>query len=124
MNRRELLTSAGAAGAALSLGQSLAPVKAIAAEAKPIRITGIETFNLELPATPTDVEAGVMNRIAVTRVVAESGVKGYSFGGPGGGGGGRGGAGGRGGPAPGSGGNPAGLQRMRDALIGSDLFAV
>jgi len=137
MNRRELLSSAGAAGAALSLGQALAPVKAIAAEAKPIRITGVETFNLELPATPTEVEAGVMNRIAVTRVVAESGVKGYSFGGPGGGGGGRGGAGGRGaaagpaqagagrsGPAPGLAGNPAGLQRMRDALVGSDLFAV
>src|SRR5215471_11019452 len=87
MNRRELLTSAIAAGAGIGLNQVLAPVNALAAEAKPIRIKAIETFNLELPATPTEVEAGVMNRIGVTRVITESGVKGYSFGGPGGGGG-------------------------------------
>ena len=116
MNRRELLASAGAAAAGIGLGQVLAPVKALAAEAKPIRINGIETFNIELPATPTEVEAGVMNRLSVTRVISESGVKGYSFGGPGGGGGGR---GGRGAAAANT-----GLQRMRDALIGADLFAV
>jgi D-galactarolactone cycloisomerase len=120
MKRRELLTSAGAAGAALGLSQALAPVKAVAAEARPIHISAIEAFSLELPATPAEVEAGVMNRIAVTRVVTESGVKGYCFGGPGGGGG-RGGA--RGG-APGTANVPAGLQRMRDALVGTDLFAV
>jgi len=106
MNRRELLASAGAAGA-LGLSEALAPVRVIAAEANPIRINAIETFNIELPATTAEVEAGVMNRISVTRVVTESGVKGYSFGGPGGGGR-----------------EPAGLQRMRDALIGADLFAV
>jgi hypothetical protein len=104
MKRRELLTTAAAVGAAWGLSRALSPVKAIAAEAKSIRISAIETFNLELPATPTEVEAGVLNRISVTRVVTESGVKGYSFGGPGGSGG--------------------GLQRMRDALTGADLFAV
>src|ERR1039457_2143668 len=93
MNRRELLTSAGAvAGAGLALNQVLAPVKALAADAKPIRIKAIETFNIEMPATQTEIDAGVMNRTAITRVVTESGVKGYSFGGAGGGGG-RGGAG-------------------------------
>src|SRR6266700_3080474 len=87
MNRRELLTSAGAvAGAGLALHQVLAPVKALAADAKPIRIKAIETFNIEMPATQTEIDAGVMNRSAITRVVTESGVKGYPFGGVGGGG--------------------------------------
>ena len=80
MNRRELLTSAGVLAGA-GLNQWLAPVKAIAAEAKPIRIQNIETFNIEIPATATEVEAGVMSRMAVTRVATESGVRGYSFGG-------------------------------------------
>src|SRR5207302_1247173 len=113
--------------------ETLAPVRALAVEAKLIRIKGIETFSLELPATPVEVEAGVMNRIAVTRVVTESGMNGYSFGGPGGGGGGRGGAGARGGaagsapggaqPAAGRGGrgpgltaDPAAFRGIRDAL--------
>ena len=87
MNRRELLTSAGAVlSAGLALNQVLAPVKALAADAKPIRIKAIETFNIEMPATQTEIDAGVMNRAAITRVVTESGVKGYSFGGGGGGG--------------------------------------
>ena len=108
MNRRELLTSAGAD---LALHQVLAPVKALAAEAKPIRIKTIETFNIQMPATQPEIDAGVLNRIAVTRVVTESGVKGYSFGGAGGGGG-------------RSGANAAGSQKIRDALVGADLFAV
>jgi L-alanine-DL-glutamate epimerase-like enolase superfamily enzyme len=139
MNRRELLTSAGAG---LALNQVLAPVNALAAEAKPVRIKAIETFNIEMPATPTEIDAGVINRTAITRVVTESGVKGYSFGGVGGGGG-RGGAGaaaGRGGAAGAAGGaapgtgrggrgggfgvNAAGFQKMQEALVGADLFAV
>jgi L-alanine-DL-glutamate epimerase-like enolase superfamily enzyme len=138
MKRRELFSSAWAAGAGLGLRQVLAPVSALAAEAKLIRINAIETFAIEMPATPTEVQAGVMNRISVTRVITESGVKGYSFGGPGGGGGGRAGArtgavgnapataqgtAGRGGRGAGFF-DPAGFQRMRDALIGADLFAV
>ena len=42
-----------------------------------------------MPATATEIEAGVMNRVSVTRVVTESGVKGYSFTAAGGGGGAR-----------------------------------
>jgi L-alanine-DL-glutamate epimerase-like enolase superfamily enzyme len=108
MNRRELLTSAVAASL-------LAPIKAIAADAKAIRIKNVETFNIEIPATPVEVEAGVTNRTAVVRIDTESGVRGYSFGAAGGAGG-----GGRGG----RGGAPAGFQQMRDALIGADLFAM
>src|SRR5690349_510251 len=85
MNRRKLLTSAGiAAGAGVAAAPLLAPVQAIAAEVKAVRIKNVETFNIQLPATPTEIEAGVMSRNSVTRVVTESGVRGYSFGGPGG----------------------------------------
>ncbi len=116
MKRRDLLVSgAAAAGAMQTL---LAPVQALAADVKPVRIRTIETFNIQMPATPTEIEAGVMNRAVVTRVITESGVRGYSFGGPGDGGfrpGGRGSA-----PAA-----PAGtFPQIRDALVGADLFAV
>src|SRR6266849_5987050 len=104
MNRRELLTST----AMLAVGGALAPLKTLAAAVQPIRIKNVETFNIEIPATATEVEAGVMNRIAVTRVVTESGVRGYSFGGAGG-------PGGR---------NPAAFQQIRNTLVGSDLFAM
>ncbi len=109
MNRRELLTYAGL-GASASVAGLLGPVKAIGADVKPIRIKNVETFNIEIPATPTEVEAGVMNRTAVVRIETESGVRGYSFGAAGGGGG-------RGGPAP-------GFAVIREALIGADLFAM
>jgi L-alanine-DL-glutamate epimerase-like enolase superfamily enzyme len=135
MNRRELLTSAGVT-AGVVWNSLLAPVKAIAADVKPVRIKAIENFTIQIPATPAEVQAGVMSRIGVTRVVTESGVRGYSFTGAygRGGGGGRGGAGatpssgaaaarvgGPGGPPlP----NPVPFAQMRDALIGSDLFAM
>src|SRR3954454_20937726 len=79
MNRRQLLTSAAAMAGAGLADQVLAPVEALAADAKPIRINAIEAFNIEMPATETEIEAGVMYRAGVTRVVTESGVKGYSF---------------------------------------------
>src|SRR6266849_5289685 len=107
MNRRELLTST----AMLAVGGALAPVKALAAAVQPIRIKNVETFNIEIPATATELEAGVTNRIAVTRVATESGVRGYSFGGAGG----PGGRGGRG---------AAAFQQIRNTLVGADLFAL
>jgi len=114
MNRRELFLSTGiVAGASVAANQLLAPVKALAAQVKPIRIKDIETFNIEIPASATEIEAGVMSRIAVTRVVTESGVRGYSFGGAGGGGG-----------APGRRGAAAGFQKIHDTLVGADLFAI
>ena len=109
MTRREILTYGGF-GASAGLASLLAPVKAIGADVKPIRIKNVETFNIEIPATPTEVESGVMNRTAVVRIETESGVRGYSFGAAGGGGG-------RGGPAP-------GFAVIREALIGADLFAM
>jgi L-alanine-DL-glutamate epimerase-like enolase superfamily enzyme len=105
MNRREFLLSTRI------VAGLLAPLKALAAQVKPIRIKDIETFNIEIPATATEREAGVMSRIAVTRVVTESGVRGYSFGGAGGGG------------VP-TRRKTANFQQMRDTLIGADLFAI
>jgi D-galactarolactone cycloisomerase len=129
MNRRDLLATAGvAAGAGAALSSLVAPVNALAADVKPIRIKTIETFNIQIPATSTEIEAGVMNRMNITRVVTESGVRGYSFGGAGDGGripartgatASPGATGGRG-----FGANPASFQKIRDALTGSDLFAV
>ena len=97
MNRRGFLGSSSlAAGfAGLAWKSLLAPVEAHAADLKPIRIKDVETFRIEIPASATEVQAGVMNRIAVTRVITESGARGYAF--SGGGGGGRTGTGGRGG---------------------------
>jgi len=74
-------------GASVAWNSLLAPIKAIAADVKPVRIKTIENFTILIPATPTEVQAGVMSRVGVTRVVTESGVRGYSFGGSGGAGG-------------------------------------
>jgi len=118
MNRRDFLVSTGVA-AACATQTELAPVKALAADVKPVRIRTIETFNIEIPATATEVDAGVMNRAAVTRVVTESGIRGYSFGGAGDGGY-R--SGGRGSGSPSA--RAGNFTQIRDALVGADLFAV
>ena len=134
MNRRELLSLASVGSVAWKT--LLAPVKAIAADVKPVRIRTVENFTIQIPAAATQVEAGFVNRLGVMRVVTESGVRGYSFTSPGGGGRGR----GRGSASPdssnagamtrvgGPGGlpipNPVSFAQLRDTLIGSDLFAL
>ncbi len=138
MNRRELLISPGlAAGAAAAWSSLLVPMKAVAADVGPVRIKTIENFTIQIPVSATEEEAGVMSRIGVTRVVTESGVRGYSF--AGGGGGGRGGRGGGAAGvvgagrsaaapsparAPGVVPNPVSFGEMRAALTGADLFAM
>src|ERR1051326_1512454 len=135
MDRRQLLTSAGAAASTAAVWNSLLnPVKAIAAEVKPVRIKEVEMLTIVIPVSPTEANAGVMSRIGVTRVTTESGVRGYSFGGFGGGGRrGRGGLGPAAGDAPagrvgGPGGSPipipVSFAQMREALVGADLFAI
>jgi D-galactarolactone cycloisomerase len=136
MNRREFLTSTGVAAASWST--LLAPIRVLAADVKPIRIKDIENFTIQIPVSDADKSAGVAARYGITRVTTESGIRGYSVGGGGGGGGGRG-QGGRGGAAA-STDNPAAMRvgapggpplpspstfsQVREALIGSDLFAV
>jgi L-alanine-DL-glutamate epimerase-like enolase superfamily enzyme len=138
MNRRELLTSAGVA-ARVAWNSLLTPIKSMAADVKSVRIKIIENFTIQIPTTPAEIQAGVMSRMGVTRVVTESGVRGYSFGGGGGGRGGTAGAGrGAAGTTPNGGGavgrvggpggapipNPVSFAEMRDVLLGTDLFAI
>src|ERR1700728_4816147 len=118
VNRRELLASGGAAAGALATWSSLlGGVKALAAEVKTVRIKEIENFPIVIPASPAEVQAGVLSRLMVTRVTTESGVRGYAFGG------------GFGARAAGRSTAPALLdpvpfEEVRKALLGSDLFAM
>jgi D-galactarolactone cycloisomerase len=100
MTRRELLALMGCLG----------PVRALAAVASPVRIKTIETFDIVVPvegpaaaaaAAPGPFNAA-SNRFNVTRVVTDSGVRGYSFGGS----------------------APDAVKAANEALIGQDLFAL
>ena len=64
MNRRDLLASAGVAAAGRRRAeQSDGPCRLSRLKHKPVRIKNIENFTIQMPATPTEVEAGVMNRL-------------------------------------------------------------
>jgi L-alanine-DL-glutamate epimerase-like enolase superfamily enzyme len=118
VNRRELLASGGAAAGALATWSSLlGGVKAIAAEVKTVRIKEIENFPIVIPASPAEVQAGVLSRLMVTRVTTESGVRGYAFGG---GFGAR--AAGRSTAPPLL--DPVPFEEVRKTLLGADLFAM
>ena len=95
-----------AAGAALPAGLSaelLAPVRALAAAVKPVRITSVDAFNIEIPIPKDEVELGKLNSYTVAKVETDAGIRGYSFAGP----------------------SPALLDKaIRHALVGKDLFAL
>ena len=83
-------------------GSILAPVARIAAAVKPVRITGVDLFPIRIPIPKEDEAAGLMNRYVVCRVQTDAGVRGYSFAGP----------------------NPTVLEKVRAALVGTDLFNI
>ncbi len=93
LNRREFLQASAII---------LAPVRAVAAAVKPVRITGVDVFGIKLPGPPEDAAAGKVDRYTVCRVSTDAGVRGYSFAGP----------------------NPNLTGTIRAALVGKDLFAV
>jgi L-alanine-DL-glutamate epimerase-like enolase superfamily enzyme len=107
LTRRELL----ALSAGLTAGL-LEPVRAVAAAAKPVRIRDIETFRLNLPASPADLEISEkigygVNHVFrstswVVKITTDVGVTGYSF----------------------AGYPPDALPQLRRILAGQDLFAV
>ncbi len=104
MNRRELLSSVGAAaGCTATWSGLLAPVKAVAADAKPVRIKAIDSFSIQIPTPAEEVAMGKVNRYSIVRVETDVGVRGYSF---------------------------SGLRRqmldstIRPMLVGKDLFAI
>ncbi len=78
------------------------PFAALAAQAKPVRITGIEIYNIRIPVTKDEAEAGLNHAYTVVEVATDAGVKGFSFAGP---------------PV-------AQLPAVRQLLVGQDLFAI
>lgn len=96
LSRRELLTRAALSSLAM------APVRALAAAVKPVRITGVDIFPIRIPISREEESAGRMNRYVVCRVDTDAGVRGYSFAGP----------------------NPSQLAEVRAVVEGKDLFNV
>lgn len=94
ISRRELLAVAGST--------ALAPVRALHAAVKPVRITGVEIFPVRVPIPKPDESAGRMNQYIVCRVDTDADVRGFSFAGP----------------------NPKQLAEVRAVLVGKDLFNV
>jgi len=108
MNRRELLKSSAFAAAGVATAQFLGPVKAIAADAKRIRIKDIEIFAVRLPkaANAPAASAPTTNvdpfNLVCTRLTTESGARGYSF----------------------ATGTSANVEAARKVMVGEDLFAL
>ncbi|MBI4604234.1 MAG: mandelate racemase/muconate lactonizing enzyme family protein [Planctomycetes bacterium] len=93
LTRREVLAVLAAA---------LAPLRAIAEAARPVRIRDVDLFDIEIPVSPAEAAAGVSHRFAVAKVSTDAGATGYSFAGPG----------------------VSALADVRRVLAGKDLFAV
>jgi L-alanine-DL-glutamate epimerase-like enolase superfamily enzyme len=70
-SRRELLASATAA--------LLAPLRALAAAAKPVRIRNIEIFPIEITTPEEELRAGKYARYTFYLVETDAGVRGYAF---------------------------------------------
>ncbi|MBL8214257.1 MAG: hypothetical protein JNK87_26290, partial [Bryobacterales bacterium] len=78
------------------------PFAALAAQAKPVRIKGIDIYGIRIPVTKDEAEAGLNHAYTVVEVSTDAGVKGFSFAGP---------------PV-------AQLPAVRQLLVGQDLFAI
>jgi L-alanine-DL-glutamate epimerase-like enolase superfamily enzyme len=87
---------------AASMAPVMAPVRAVAAGAKPVRIKDVGVYPIRLPATQTEIAAGVNHAYSVVEVSTDVGVTGYSFAGP----------------------SPNSVPELRRILAGKDLFAV
>jgi D-galactarolactone cycloisomerase len=81
---------------------ALGPFRRLAAAAGPVKITGVDVFPIQLPASKEDITAGRMARYVVCRIDTDAGVRGYSFAGP----------------------NPKALPEVQKSLTGHDLFNV
>jgi L-alanine-DL-glutamate epimerase-like enolase superfamily enzyme len=80
----------------------MAAVSALRAAVKPVRITGVELFVVNVPVTAAENAAGVQHAYQVAKVLTDAGVAGYSFAGP----------------------PPTVLPLAKEALVGTDLFNV
>ena len=75
LSRRNLLTAFGAS----VTGRLLEPVRAIAQSVKPVRITRIEGFSIQIPIPAEEAAMGKNSRYSVVRLETDAGVRGYSF---------------------------------------------
>ncbi len=60
----------------------LAAIDTLRAAVKPVHITDIDLFTVDVPVTPVEEAAGVQHRYAVVKLVTDADVTGYSFAGP------------------------------------------
>jgi hypothetical protein len=67
-----------------------------------VRITGVDIYDIRIPVSQDETEAGVNNSFNIVEISTGAGVKGYSFAGPG----------------------VAELPAVRQLLVGRDLFAI
>ncbi len=91
-NRRELMLG----------GIALGSVGALRAAVKPVRITDVDLFEINIPVSQAEAEAGLQHRFGVAKVMTDAGVTGYSFAG-----------------AP-----RRALAEVKQVLVGRDLFNV
>ena len=91
-NRRELMLG----------GTALGSIGALRAAVKPVRITDVDLFEINIPVSQAEAEAGLQHRFGVAKVMTDAGVTGYSFAG-----------------AP-----RRALAEVKQVLVGRDLFNV
>jgi D-galactarolactone cycloisomerase len=96
LTRRNLLSLGG------RLGVGLGAVGALRAAVKPVRITDVDLFRIDIPVGKAEAAAGVMHAYEVVKVTTDAGVSGYSFAGPG----------------------VKALPAVKEVLIGKDLFNI
>lgn len=58
---------------------ALAAIEALRAAVKPVRISGVELFDIDIPVTKAEDDAGVNHRFPVAKIATDAGVTGYSF---------------------------------------------
>jgi hypothetical protein len=66
----------------LYLPAGLAAINTLHAAVKPVRITDIDMFTVDVPVTTVEHAAGVLHRYTIVKLVTDAGVTGYSFTGP------------------------------------------
>ena len=83
-------------------GTALGSVGALRSAVKPVRITDVDLFEIDIPVSQAEAEAGLQHRFGVAKVMTDAGVTGYSFAG-----------------AP-----RRALAEVKQVLVGRDLFNV
>jgi len=86
----------------LRASTAFAAVTKLHAAVKPVRITGLDSFAIDIPVSAAEHKAGFQHRFQVATVSTDAGVTGYSFAGP---------------PA-------TSLESLKKITVGKDLFSV